>query len=85
MAGTPRRAGCGGVRVGFQLALEVELGTERGGGHTIHVGIGTKGMPAWGGALGAQVKDVVAYVLSVKDTNIAGKAAQGVDSEGNEP
>ena len=52
---------------------------------TIHVGIGAKGMPAWGGALGAQVKDVVAYVLSVKDTNVSGKEPQGVDSEGNAP
>ena len=52
---------------------------------TIHVGVGAKGMPAWGGALGAQVKDVVAYVLSIKDTNVAGKEAQGVDSEGNAP
>ena len=52
---------------------------------TIHVGIGAKGMPAWGGALGAQVKDVVAYVLSVKDTNKAGKEPQGVDAEGNAP
>lgn len=51
---------------------------------TIYVGIGAKGMPAWGGALGAQVKDVVAYVMSVKDTNVAGKEPQGVDAEGNE-
>jgi mono/diheme cytochrome c family protein len=51
---------------------------------TVHVGIGAKGMPAWGGALGAQVKDVIAYVLSVKDTNVAGKEAQGVDADGNE-
>ena len=52
---------------------------------TIHVGVGTKGMPAWGGALGAQVKDVVAYVLSLKDTNQAGKEPQGVDADGNAP
>jgi mono/diheme cytochrome c family protein len=52
---------------------------------TIHVGVGAKGMPAWGGALGAQVKDVVAYVLSLKDTNVAGKEAQGVDADGNAP
>ena len=41
-------------------------------------------MPAWGGALGAQVKDVVAYVMSLKDTNLAGKEPQGVDADGNE-
>ncbi|MBT6176608.1 MAG: c-type cytochrome [Deltaproteobacteria bacterium] len=51
---------------------------------TVYVGIGAKGMPAWGGAFGAQVKDVIAYVMSLKDTNIAGKAPQGVDAEGNE-
>lgn len=52
---------------------------------TVYVGVGVKGMPAWGGSLGAQVKDVVAYLLSVKDTNVAGKEAQGVDAEGNAP
>lgn len=51
---------------------------------TVYVGIGSKGMPSWGGALGAQVKNVIAYILSVKDTNVAGKEAQGVDADGNE-
>ena len=34
-------------------------------------------------SLGVGEKDVVAYVLSVKDTNLAGKEAQGVDAEGS--
>ena len=52
---------------------------------TVYKGVGAKGMPSWGGQLGDQVKDVVAFILSVKDTNLAGKEPQGVDVEGNAP
>lgn len=50
---------------------------------TIYTGVGPKGMPAWGGLLGEEVQDVLAFVLSLKDTNIAGKEPQGVDADGN--
>ena len=47
--------------------------------HTISEGAATKGMPAWGPQLGVdRVAAVAAYVLSLKDTNVAGgKAPQG--------
>jgi cytochrome c oxidase cbb3-type subunit 3 len=46
-------------------------------------GVPTKGMPTWGPQLGEQrVETVVAYVLSIRDTNVAGgKAPQGVREE----
>ena len=42
-------------------------------------GILTKGMPAWGATLGSTaVKNVTAFVLSIRDTNVAGgKEPQG--------
>lgn len=41
-------------------------------------GIVAKGMPAWGRTLGAErVKAVVAYVLTLKNTNVPGKPPQG--------
>jgi cytochrome c oxidase cbb3-type subunit 3 len=46
---------------------------------TIHEGVAAKGMPAWGPALGDEkVAAVAAYVLTLKNTNVAGgKAPQG--------
>lgn len=41
-------------------------------------GITSKGMPAWGSVLGAaKVEQVVAYLLTIKGTNVAGKEPQG--------
>jgi len=47
--------------------------------HTVHDGYESKQMPAWGKKLGeARLRTVVAYVLSLKGTNVAGgKAPQG--------
>jgi len=45
---------------------------------TVTDGVTDKGMAAWGGQLGpARVQKVVAYVLTMKDTNRPGKAPQG--------
>lgn len=45
-----------------------------------------KGMPAWKSVLGSsRVRDVTAFVLSIRNTNAAGKAAEGVDENGAPP
>jgi cytochrome c oxidase cbb3-type subunit III len=46
---------------------------------TVSGGVASKGMPAWGPQLGDdRVEAVVAFVLSIKDTNVpGGKAPQG--------
>jgi cytochrome c oxidase cbb3-type subunit 3 len=45
---------------------------------TITEGVPEKGMVAWGNQLGPlRVQDVTAYVISIKNTNVAGKAPQG--------
>lgn len=45
--------------------------------HTISTGT-KKGMPDWGPKLGqGAVKQVTAYVMTLRNTNVAGKAAQG--------
>jgi cytochrome c oxidase cbb3-type subunit 3 len=45
---------------------------------TIRDGVPAKGMPTWGAILGTQgVRDVTAFVLTVRNTNIQGKAPQG--------
>ena len=45
---------------------------------TITQGVMDKGMPAWGASLGpASVRQVTAYVLSLRNTNVPGKPAQG--------
>lgn len=47
----------------------------------ISVGVLTKGMPAWKPVLGAEkVKDVTAFVLTMKGTHVVGKAAEGTIS-----
>ena len=47
--------------------------------HTVIDGVPAKGMPTWGPQLGDdRIESVVAYVLSIRDTNVpAGKAPQG--------
>jgi len=49
---------------------------------TIYQGVAAKGMPPWGPTYGNQVKDLVAFVLSLKNTNAEGKAPQGTNGEG---
>jgi cytochrome c oxidase cbb3-type subunit 3 len=45
---------------------------------TISQGVTDKGMPSWGSSLGpAAVRHVTAYVLSLRNTNVSGKPAQG--------
>lgn len=44
---------------------------------TIREGYAPRGMPAWGASLGeAQVQALTAYVLSVRDTNVPGRAPE---------
>ncbi|MEM7136770.1 MAG: cbb3-type cytochrome c oxidase N-terminal domain-containing protein [Myxococcota bacterium] len=46
--------------------------------NTVTHGIAAKGMPPWGPILGEEgVNQVVAYVLSLRNTNVPGEAAQG--------
>jgi len=46
--------------------------------NTIQNGYAAKGMPPWGASLGAEaVNQAVAYVLSIRDTNVEGKEQQG--------
>jgi cytochrome c oxidase cbb3-type subunit 3 len=45
---------------------------------TVTEGVPAKGMAAWGGQLGPQrVEAVVAYVLTLRDTEVPGKAPEG--------
>lgn len=45
---------------------------------TVTNGVPAKGMAAWGNQLGpARVQDVVAYVLTIRNTNVPGKAPEG--------
>jgi cytochrome c oxidase cbb3-type subunit 3 len=49
---------------------------------TIHDGIAARGMPTWGPVLGEpSVQAVTAYVLSVRDTNVPGRPAEGTPWE----
>lgn len=53
---------------------------------TVTDGVLTKGMPAWKDVLGySKSKDVTAYLLTLKGTNVAGKAAEGTDESGAPP
>lgn len=52
---------------------------------TITNGVLAKGMPAWGTVLGAKAtRNVAAYVLSVRNTNVAGKPPEGTADLGQE-
>jgi cytochrome c oxidase cbb3-type subunit 3 len=45
---------------------------------TIRDGVPAKGMPSWGPVLGpATVKSLTAYLLSLRNTRVPGKAPQG--------
>ena len=45
---------------------------------TVTNGVPAKGMAAWGGQLGPRrIQDVVSFVLTIKGTNVPGKAPQG--------
>jgi cytochrome c oxidase cbb3-type subunit 3 len=45
---------------------------------TVRDGVPAKGMPAWGPTLGrAGVSQVVSFVLTLRNTNVPGKAAEG--------
>ena len=45
---------------------------------TIHDGVPDKGMAAWGSQLGpTRVQSVTAFVLSIRNTNVSGKAPEG--------
>lgn len=49
-------------------------------------GVLPKGMPAWKASIGeSKVREVTAYILSVRNTNVPGKAPQGVDADGKKP
>lgn len=46
--------------------------------NTVNKGVGTKGMPAWGRQLSPkELRSVVAYVGTLRNTNVKGKAPQG--------
>lgn len=46
--------------------------------HTVQGGVSDKGMPAWGPVLGeAGVRQVVAHVLTLRNTRVPGKEPQG--------
>jgi cytochrome c oxidase cbb3-type subunit I/II len=50
---------------------------------TVATGVPDKGMPAWKSQLGrTKTSHVVAYVLSVRNTNVPGKEAQGTPYDG---
>lgn len=45
---------------------------------TVTNGVAAKGMPTWGPVLGPErIRDVVAYLLTIKNTHVPGKAPQG--------
>jgi len=45
---------------------------------TVHDGFTPRGMPQWGPVLGERgVQSVVAYVLTLRDTNVSGRAPEG--------
>jgi cytochrome c oxidase cbb3-type subunit 3 len=45
---------------------------------TVRDGVGTRGMPQWGPVLGDRgLQSVVAYVLTLRDTNVSGRPPEG--------
>jgi cytochrome c oxidase cbb3-type subunit III len=75
----------GGGQVGPNLTDEFWIGGSRPDQilRTVREGRPDKGMPAWGPQLGEErVRDVAAYVLSIRNTHVAGgKAPQGQKEE----
>jgi cytochrome c oxidase cbb3-type subunit 3 len=52
----------------------------------VSTGVLEKGMVAWRPTLGdTKVREVSAYVLTLANTNVAGKAPEGLDAEGKAP
>ncbi|MEI6806571.1 MAG: cbb3-type cytochrome c oxidase N-terminal domain-containing protein [Myxococcaceae bacterium] len=50
--------------------------------HTISKGVLEKGMTAWQSVLGdTKINEVVAFILSIRDTNVPGKPPQGTPYE----
>lgn len=50
---------------------------------TITFGVPAKGMPTWGPSLGdKKIRELYAFLASIKDTNVPGKEPQGVDASG---
>jgi cytochrome c oxidase cbb3-type subunit 3 len=50
---------------------------------SVSSGVLDKGMPSWKPVLGpTKVKEAVAYILSIRDSNVPGKAPQGTNSAG---
>lgn len=48
----------------------------------VNEGVAAKGMPAWLNQLGpTRVREVVAYVMTIQDTNVPGKAPEGQPCE----
>ncbi|MEZ4268141.1 MAG: cbb3-type cytochrome c oxidase N-terminal domain-containing protein [Myxococcota bacterium] len=53
---------------------------------TVSQGVLEKGMVAWRPTLGdTKVREVTAYVLTLANTEVAGKAPEGVDADGKAP
>ena len=53
--------------------------------NSISKGIPAKGMPPWGPSLGQlSVKKITAFVLSIRNTNVTGKAAEGKEWSGEQ-
>lgn len=50
----------------------------------ISQGVGAKGMPPWNALGEEKLTQLTAYVMSLYGTNVAGKAPQGVDPQGNQ-
>jgi cytochrome c oxidase cbb3-type subunit 3 len=49
---------------------------------TLVKGVADKGMPAWEAQLGRKkTQSVVAFVVSIRNTNVAGKAPQGIEDK----
>ena len=51
---------------------------------TVRKGVADKGMPVWGRTMKPEeIRNLVAYVTSIRDTNVAGKDPQGQAADGS--